>query len=45
MGWIMFLLGMMAGGMVGVTVMCVVFYARDCEMQANFRKNCRLNSP
>lgn len=29
MGWFMFLLGMMAGGMVGAGAMCLIFYARE----------------
>lgn len=29
MGWVMFLLGLMAGGMVGAGAMCLIFYARE----------------
>jgi hypothetical protein len=35
MGWILFILGMMVGGTVGVSVMCLLFLARETEIQAN----------
>ncbi len=39
MGWIMFFLGMMVGGTVGISVMAIVFYGREPEITADLTKN------
>jgi len=41
MGWMLFVLGLMVGGAMGVTAMAVVFYARGGEAQANFSGKCQ----
>lgn len=45
MGWLMFFLGMMVGSIVGVMAMCLVFYGRGPEIQANLTGNCTPDLP
>jgi len=45
MGWMLFVLGLMVGGAMGVTAMAVVFYARGGEAQANFSGRCTPDLP
>ncbi len=45
MGWMLFVLGLMVGGAMGVTAMAVVFYARGGGAQANFSGRCTPDLP
>jgi hypothetical protein len=45
MGLLLFILGMMVGGTVGVGVMCVLFWTREPEIRREFAKTCAPNAP
>ena len=45
MGWIMFFLGMIVGSLVGVMAMCLVFYSRGPEIEANLARKCTPDLP